>query len=376
MISQALTSQTASRTLGLESQLGLARAAIHKAVGQRGWIRLDITSPCVSLTVTPSNPPVVDVKPASGSGLVEWTVRLRDADGSAGLSGLARLSEAPTGDLTAVRETCLTEVATLSGTEGTWSRGSDPQPTLVRLKGLDRVPHIAGGALPALLPGTVRSLEASSDFAPAAWAVLRDEQCELYAADGNLVGRLLAEPAPTLVPSPGRKGFMSGWSALECLEWELADTLAELQRVPVDQIEIDEELRSYGLDSISLVEFCGVAGERLGISLLPDVCYSHPTLQRLAAHLMSKDSETLARRYEEQTRVPQTVPTFAENASAPEEPSPLASENHEAPHSSDNQEPVYVVGMAGRFPGAGDVLGLWSVLCGGESVVGDVSGLG
>ncbi|WP_159424552.1 SDR family NAD(P)-dependent oxidoreductase, partial [Arachnia propionica] len=218
-------------------------------------------------------------------------------------------------------------------------------------------------------------MEASSDFAPAAWAVLRDEQCELYAADGNLVGRLLAEPAPTLVPSPGRKGFMSGWSALECLEWELADTLAELQRVPVDQIEIDEELRSYGLDSISLVEFCGVAGERLGISLLPDVCYSHPTLQRLAAHLMSKDSETLARRYEEQTRVPQTVPTFAENASAPEEPSPLASENHEAPHSSDNQEPVYVVGMAGRFPGAGDVLGLWSVLCGGESVVGDVSGL-
>ena len=375
MISQALASQTVSRTLGLESQLGLARAAIHKAVGQREWIRLDITSPCVSLTVTPSNPPVVDVKPASGSGLVEWTVRLRDADGSAGLSGLARLSEAPTGDLTAVRETCLTEVATLSGTEGTWSRGSDPQPTLVRLKGLDRVPHIAGGALPALLPGTVRSLEASSDFAPAAWAVLRDEQCELYAADGNLVGRLLAEPAPTLVPSPGRKGFMSGWSALECLEWELADTLAELQRVPVDQIEIDEELRSYGLDSISLVEFCGVAGERLGTSLLPDVCYSHPTLQRLAAHLMSKDSETLARRYEEQTRVPQTVPTFAENASAPEEPSPLASENHEAPHSSDNQEPVYVVGMAGRFPGAGDVLGLWSVLCGGESVVGDVSGL-
>lgn len=209
------------------------------------------------------------------------------------------------------------------------------------------MPRIAGGTFPVSSPGTIRSLKASSDFTPAAWAVLRDEQCELCAADGDLIGRLLAEPAPTLVPNPGRKGFISGWSALGYLGWKLVDTPARLQRVPIDQIEISEELRFYGLDSISPIEFCGVTGRQFGVSLLPDVRYSHPILQHLAAHLMGKDLKTLACQYEERTHAPQMVPTFAENASAPEEPLPLAPGNHKALHSSDDQKLVYVVGMAG-----------------------------
>ncbi|MFI1227468.1 MULTISPECIES: SDR family NAD(P)-dependent oxidoreductase, partial [unclassified Streptomyces] len=201
--------------------------------------------------------------------------------------------------------------------------------------------------------------------------------------------------AVAVEPGPGRRVEMAGWSVAECLEWELKDSVSQLLKLPVAKLDEDANLQDYGFDSISLVEFAGVLGERLGIELTPDVFFSHPTLTGLGAHLMDAHRAALEAFYREGQKSappraasrptsgpgPRTVPRAGQDGRSPRrrllrmsaparaaEPEGAEQETGSAP------EPVAIVGMSGRFPGARTVDELWHILAEGDCVVGEVPG--
>ncbi|HSP26806.1 MAG TPA: type I polyketide synthase, partial [Saliniramus sp.] len=104
---------------------------------------------------------------------------------------------------------------------------------------------------------------------------------------------------------------------------------------PVDS---NARLSNYGLTSRLAASFVAQLGARLGRTLPQTLVWDHPTLSRIVGHLLGEDS----------------------NAS-PDALRPLA-----------EGEPIAIVGMACRFPGASDPDSFWRLLAEGREAVGPV----
>ncbi|MFI2617283.1 SDR family NAD(P)-dependent oxidoreductase [Streptomyces sp. NPDC018584] len=118
-----------------------------------------------------------------------------------------------------------------------------------------------------------------------------------------------------------------------------------------------------GLDSIAAVDLVARLSGAFGTSLLPADVFDHPTVTELAAFLLTRSaSEQAAPR---PARLPRDHrPVAAERPRLPRE------EKEEQPRGPGAGEPVAIVGMAGRFPGADSVEDLWDLLCEGRDGVG------
>ncbi|MFI1227671.1 MULTISPECIES: beta-ketoacyl synthase N-terminal-like domain-containing protein, partial [unclassified Streptomyces] len=195
------------------------------------------------------------------------------------------------------------------------------------------------------------------------------EDTDIAGSDGQTPGG-----AAGAVAGPGRRVEMVGFSVAECLEWELKDSVSQLLKLPVAKLDEGANLQDYGFDSISLVEFAGVLGERLGAELTPDVFFSHPTLVSLGGHLLDTHGESLGAFYRDggAAGASAVVPARAPGRRRVRRVAPVVREPR-ALGVAAGVEPVGIVGMSGRFPGARTVSELWDILAEGRSVVGEVS---
>ncbi|MEU3963152.1 SDR family NAD(P)-dependent oxidoreductase [Streptomyces buecherae] len=188
--------------------------------------------------------------------------------------------------------------------------------------------------------------------------------------------------AVEVAAGPGRRAEMAGWSVAQCLEWELKDVISLVLKVPADRLEDGVNLQDYGFDSISLVEFAGVLGERLGVDLTPDVFFSYPTLEALSGHLLAGYADAMEALYREggSTAGTAVAKRPASTATQPVRAARGARRRAKtgrvlrrgAGSTAESAEPVAIVGMSGRFPGARSVEELWEILADGRSVVGEV----
>lgn len=146
-------------------------------------------------------------------------------------------------------------------------------------------------------------------------------------------------PTPPTAPSPAP-------AAARPLHDTLLDLAAGLLKAPRDEIDADTEWGAFGFNSVLFTQFCQRINTTFGTALTPVVFYEHPTLARLTAALAAHEAVRPA---------PTEPPTAEEPAPAPAGP-----------------EPVAVVGMAGRFPGAPDLETYFERLLAGHDAVTEV----
>ncbi|GDY59739.1 hypothetical protein SVIO_103620 [Streptomyces violaceusniger] len=151
----------------------------------------------------------------------------------------------------------------------------------------------------------------------------------------------------------------------------LLDIAAPVLRAPRSEIDPAAEMGTYGFNSVLLTEFCQQINVAFGTALTPVVFFEHPTLTKLAAALARNDTVVRAL-----AQVPSSPP---EKSPPPPEPevsarAPLAVDSSVPcdPSSADGPEPVAIVGMSGRFPGAPDLETYWSQLTTGHDAVREV----
>ncbi len=140
-------------------------------------------------------------------------------------------------------------------------------------------------------------------------------------------------PATDNVPSPSQ-------SASEIAQW-LATELAGRLKVDPATIDHQQTFTYYGLGSVAAVEMVGDLEEWLGQSLSPTLVWDYPTIRQLAEHLAPAPQGA-----------PQSAPEVAELPA--------------------DDEPIAIVGLAGRFPGAASVDEFWQNLVAGRDAVDQV----
>jgi acyl transferase domain-containing protein/acyl-CoA synthetase (AMP-forming)/AMP-acid ligase II/acyl carrier protein/NAD(P)-dependent dehydrogenase (short-subunit alcohol dehydrogenase family) len=129
-------------------------------------------------------------------------------------------------------------------------------------------------------------------------------------------------------------------SAGQIQEW-LVDRLSERLKVDRAQIGVERPFASFGIDSAAAVGISGDLEEWLGRRLSPTLIYSYPTVAALAAHLAEETSAS---------------------ATASDE---------QAKHRFVG-EPIAVVGMGCRFPGASGPDEFWRLLRDGVDAVTEI----
>jgi myxalamid-type polyketide synthase MxaE and MxaD len=121
----------------------------------------------------------------------------------------------------------------------------------------------------------------------------------------------------------------------------LVAKLAERMGIEPHEIDVREPLASYGLGSTEAVSLAGELAEWLGRKLSPALVYEYPTIEALARHLAGSPD----------------VPASATGAS----------QDREA-----NNEPIAIIGLGCRFPGANDPAAFWQLLRDGVDAIREV----
>ncbi|MEB3020581.1 type I polyketide synthase [[Mycobacterium] crassicus] len=133
-------------------------------------------------------------------------------------------------------------------------------------------------------------------------------------------------------------------SAAEISAW-LIDRLAQDLELPVAELDPAKPFAFYGLDSIHAVRLSTALEEWLGCELAPTIAYEYPSIDILSAHL---------------ARVAEKNPTA---------PAAAVAERTERPAAD---EPIAIVGIGCRFPGADGPEEFWRLLSGGVDATSEV----
>jgi acyl transferase domain-containing protein/acyl-CoA synthetase (AMP-forming)/AMP-acid ligase II/acyl carrier protein/ubiquinone/menaquinone biosynthesis C-methylase UbiE len=122
---------------------------------------------------------------------------------------------------------------------------------------------------------------------------------------------------------------------IEC--W-LVERLAKHLNLPAEQIEITQPFARYGIDSVTLVSVAGELQTWLGCEISPTLLYNEPNIAAVARSLAS--------------------------------PAPHPIEKPSSQPARPVQEPVAIVGIGCRFPGADSPDEFWQLLRSGRSAIG------
>ena len=143
------------------------------------------------------------------------------------------------------------------------------------------------------------------------------------------------DPSRTFSPPTGHSA--------EAIQAWLTDYLSTQLKVQPSALDAREPFVRYGLDSVTAVRIASELERTLERGLPPTVLYDYPTARSLALYLADRE------------------PSPAPTAGASLAPRPV------------DREPIAIIGIGCRFPGAKDPAGFWQLLRDGRDAVSEVA---
>lgn len=123
----------------------------------------------------------------------------------------------------------------------------------------------------------------------------------------------------------------------------IRNAIAEITHIPADQFETKTPFIDLGLDSVGATALTGILAEHLQTDLPPTLVYDFPNLEKLTDYLTGHVGLKPTSQPEPKTKLAQT-----------------------------STEPIAIVGLGCRFPGAPDVHAFWDMLASGADGIGEV----
>lgn len=97
-----------------------------------------------------------------------------------------------------------------------------------------------------------------------------------------------------------RTDNMQGMSIAQCVNYELTKAVGDFLKLDVGAVDKEDNLESFGFDSISLVLFSQILSEKFEEEITPDVFYSYPSIKTLEEYFMNKYNEKMTELYKDE----------------------------------------------------------------------------
>lgn len=177
--------------------------------------------------------------------------------------------------------------------------------------------------------------------AVARWQMPEDSGNEIRLSPRSSVATTF--PLPAAAPVSGKTPTVEA-----VREW-LAAAISRRTGIPPAEVNSGQPFRYYGFDSARMVEMAGDFSAWLGRPLPPTFFWDYPTVDRVARHVGEE-----------------SAPDFQAVPDARMRPACATGSERAAP------EPIAIVGMACRFPGAENVEAFWQLLRDGVDAITEV----
>lgn len=184
---------------------------------------------------------------------------------------------------------------------------------------------------------------------------------------------------PGIAPSPQAAAVLDEQTLLTRVQETVRRKVARFLKIRDEELDLDTELREFGFDSISLTEFTNQLNQDLKLDLTPTVFFEYPTLSALASHLLTASREVFVAMFEPRATVTATTAGDAEMPTV--QPLPRIDEGKTrrrfsaaavAPTLEQDDDPVAIVGISGRFPQAASLEEFWENLRSGRDCITEV----
>ncbi len=157
---------------------------------------------------------------------------------------------------------------------------------------------------------------------------------------------------------PPRPNLAQAGALEKDAELLLRTETAKLLGVPATQIDTSAEFLSLGLSSLQIVELADRLSQALERPLYPTLLFEHVTVRALAQHITSVHPDALERVGDDQTVA---------------SPQPAGDSEAAVGAAVSEGEQIAVIGVSGRFPGAGSPAALWELVKSGRCAVKDAT---
>ena len=197
---------------------------------------------------------------------------------------------------------------------------------------------VKAGGIPRTSSGKIRRSQCKADYESGCLPVLASRIAASQPAPGALLPSSSEPLTPPQEPSSPTlsRGTIEAW---------LKQRLGEHLGVDPGGIDADQPFAFHGVSSLLAVQMVASLGQWLGRPLSPTLLWDHPSPSQLASHLAGEtDRAELPAAVGHDVQVPVGAAV----------------------------EPIAVIGLACRFPGADDAHEFWDLLHGGRDAVGPV----
>ncbi len=161
---------------------------------------------------------------------------------------------------------------------------------------------------------------------------------------------------------PVRQDATAGMPLQARVEEDLLHLASQLLQISRDLLTLDRNLADFGFDSINMAAFSAALSRHYSIEVMPSVFFSFPTLGRLARYFAEDHRAAAEARYRAAT------PPESDERSCVEA-APVSSKQADPAKHASADDPIAVIGMSGRFPGACNIDDMWNILAGGRSSI-------
>ena len=203
---------------------------------------------------------------------------------------------------------------------------------------------------------------------------LPHDQVQVVEGDLRRVRAALFAPAAASVPlpEPVQGGQAAGTDLQERTEAFLKKQLAALLKLPANRIDAAAPFEKYGINSIMTMNLTGEL-EKLFGSLPKTLFFEYQTLSELAGYFVRQHRARMEALFAD-AAAPAAAAPAAASAPAPALPSRARAVPRRPLEraSAGDAEPIAIVGLSGRYPGAGDIGQFWRNLRDGKDSIVEV----
>ena len=99
---------------------------------------------------------------------------------------------------------------------------------------------------------------------------------------------------------------MSDMSVKQCIIYDIKKVINDILKLPIDKMDINDSLQTFGFDSINLVELAAALSEKYDLEITPDMFFSYSSIKSIAEYLITEHSELMNDLYGESVAAEQS----------------------------------------------------------------------